>query len=147
MKKILLACLIFVASVYADGKTFHKIQKCTKTQDRLICSQDGYNTEGFVYIFKDQKLYVHKSYFEDSFLGDRSPSQFLVFKAESYDYYKNDRGQNECHFTNVREIEEYYCYRENTKHYFQDKYGFKRMEILKDQSFEYCDEKFNKLLP
>ncbi|MDO4947835.1 MAG: hypothetical protein Q4E52_09680 [Fibrobacter sp.] len=147
MKKILFLIVLSAVCVFAGGKKFEHIRKCTKTDDRLICSQDGNNTEGFVYMFKDHKLYVHRSRFEGLFLGERSPSQFIVYKADSYDYHKNEDGGSECYFANVEDVEEFYCYQIETKHYFVDKYGFKRMEILKEKSFDYCDEKFNNLLP
>ena len=104
------------------------------------------HAEGFVYLFKEKRLYVYEA--SVTMFGiDRTSSKLFIRKAESYRLSPINEGRQDCEFFQVSDIEEFYCDRFETKHYFKDKYGFGREEILKDKSYEYCDEMFNKLLP
>lgn len=147
MKKTIIAMLMLIAYANSGNLTKHNINKCTKLEDRLICSIGSSHAQGFVYFFNDKKLYDYETSTTIIFGTDKAPGKLRIHKAKNYQLLKDEKGRKYCEFTGVSNIEDFYCYQDHTKHYFTDKYGFGRDEILKGKGFNYCDSMFNKLLP
>ena len=139
MRKILFLLLAFTFVANAETREFSNIRKCSKTEDRLICSQKSYDAKGFVYFPAKQKLYVM-----------RSSTQSVIYsihKASGYETFEGERGNITYLFSDIDDIESLYCYNDKTIYRYLDKYGFEKKETFKGKGREFCEEKFNKLLP
>lgn len=147
MKKTFVAILMLIAYANSGNLTIRNINKCTKLEDRLICSIESYHAQGFVYFFNDKKLYDYETATAILFDTDKSPGKLKIHNAKNHRLLRDEKGRKYCEFTDVSNVDEFYCYQDRTKHYFTDKYGFRREEVLKGKDFSYCDSMFNKLLP
>jgi len=140
MKKIVFWLFAFVAMVNAaEHLDFKNVRKCSNVEGLLICSQKGYSTTGFVYAQSKNKLY----YLYAGSLG----TSFSVYKTSGFTI-KEDLYEEEIYsFQDTDEIESFSCYKDKVIHKFLDKYGFEKRETLNGKSKDFCEDKFNKLLP
>lgn len=135
---IILLAFIAVANS-ADQYNFENIRKCSKMEDRLICSQKGFDTKGFVYFPSKHKLYV--------FGNGSMAATYSIYKTSGFVVSEDMRGEEVYTFQDTDDIETFYCYKDRTIHRFLDKYGFEKKENLSGRGREFCEDKFNKLLP
>ncbi len=140
MKFFFILLLSFIALANsAEHYNFENIRKCSKVEDRLICSQKSYDAKGFVYFPSKHKLFV--------FDNHATATSLYIYKTSGYVIGENERGQEVYSFQETDDIESFSCYKEKTVHRYLDKYGFEKKETLNGRGREFCEEKFNKLLP
>lgn len=123
----------------ADRYDFENIRKCSNVEDRLICSQKSYDTKGFVYFPSKQELFV--------FENCTTVTNLYIYKTSGYVIGKNKKGQEVYSFQEAEKIESFICDKEKTVHRYLDKFGFDKNETLNGMGREFCQEKFNNLLP
>lgn len=162
MKKVIFALSLFILSntTFAD-LTFNKLNKCTKTEDRLICSKDHHKPSGFVYFFDKHKLY---SLFNGSEISYEEAGPFAALGYNLtifYEYTCNEMVPSD----NAQTPESYTCQKyKEVKHYacnpgrrkgergtvilhYEDKYGFSQKKNIDADGATFCQDEFKKMLP
>ena len=149
MKKIaiLIAFLLSTNIVLADP-TFDRINKCTKIDDRLICSQDFSEITGFVFFFGKHKLYALR-HFTSMFSNGEEFSVLTKYKCKQLVTSGNPKNADSYTCPDSKVLESFTCDRSShtITHKYQDKYGFWQKENLEGDADTFCIDEFKKLLP
>ncbi len=153
---------VFVLANYAFADlTFNKLNKCTKTTDRLICSKDHHKPSGFVYFFEKERLF---SLFNGSEISyeEAGPLAALGYDLTMFTEYKckemipsDDKKTPESYTCyKYKEVKHITCspgHRKDPKGtvtlHYEDKYGFPQKKKLNEDGATFCQEEFRKLLP
>lgn len=147
---LILSILLLISITNADSSiTLSQLKKCTNANDRLICSQNSSEENGFVYLLKKKKLHILSNETTSNLLGlPISETKLSVFKCDtllSSEGYLQTPLSYTC--TNPQEIRRYSCLPNSVTLYYEDKYGFPKQEEIQASSKTYCNEKFHELLP